>query len=57
MQENKELSFADVGRTLGEMWHKLSDSEKEDYRARAKELTEKKLKAWQDQVIMSLNST
>ena len=51
MQENKELSFADVGRTLGEMWHKLSDSEKEDYRTRAKELTEKKLKAWQDQVI------
>ena len=50
MQENKELSFADVGRTLGEMWHKLSDAEKEDYRTRAKVLTEKKLKAWQDQV-------
>ena len=57
MQENKELSFADVGRTLGEMWHKLSDSEKEDYRARAKELTEKKLKAWQDQVIITINRT
>ena len=51
MLENKELSFADVGRTLGEMWHKLSDSEKEDYRTRAKVLTEKKLKAWQDQVM------
>ena len=50
MLENKELSFADVGRTLGEMWHKLTDTEKEDYRTRAKELTEKKLKAWQDQV-------
>ena len=50
MQENKELSFADVGRTLGEMWHKLTDTEKEDYRTRAKELTEKKLKAWQEQV-------
>ena len=54
MQENKELSFADVGRTLGEMWHKLTDAEKEDYRNRAKDLTEKKLKDWQDQVMMKL---
>ena len=54
MQENKELSFADVGRTLGEMWHKLTDTEKEDYRTRAKDLTEKKLKAWQEQVLYLL---
>ena len=50
MQNNKELSFADVGRTLGEMWHKLTDKEKEDYRNRAKDITEKKLIAWQEQV-------
>ena len=50
MQENRELSFADVGRTLGEMWHKLTDAEKEDYRSRAKDITEQKLKAWQEQV-------
>ena len=50
MQEQKDLSFADVGRTLGEMWHKLTDVEKEDYRTRAKELTEKKLNDWQEKV-------
>ena len=50
MQEQKDLSFADVGRTLGEMWHKLTDAEKEDYRTRAKELTEKKLNDWQAKV-------
>ena len=54
MQDNKELSFADVGRTLGEMWHKLTDKEKEDYRNRAKEITEKKLIAWQEQVKIKL---
>ena len=51
-QNKGRHAHRDVGRTLGEMWHKLTDTEKEDYRTRAKDLTEKKLKAWQEQVLL-----
>lgn len=32
LQENKELSFTDVGKRMGELWHTLTEEEKEDYR-------------------------
>ena len=47
LAENGELSFGDSGRMMGELWHKLSDDQKEDYRKRAKDVTDQKLKDWQ----------
>ena len=40
-------SFGDSGRMMGELWHKLTDDQKEDYRKRAKVVTDQKLKDWQ----------
>lgn len=50
IRTNPNMSFAEVGRKLGEMWHALSEEEKEDYRSRARSVGEQKLKAWQAQV-------
>ena len=55
LAENGELSFGDSGRMMGELWHKLSDDQKEDYRKRAKDVTDQKLKDWQ--VMTYLNTS
>ena len=48
LAENSEVkSFGDSGRMMGELWHKLTDEQKEDYRKRAKVVTDQKLKDWQ----------
>ena len=48
LAENSEVkSFGDSGRMMGELWHKLADEQKEDYRKRAKVVTDQKLKDWQ----------
>jgi hypothetical protein len=31
---------------MGELWHTLSEDEKEDYRKRAREIADRKLKEW-----------
>jgi hypothetical protein len=46
LQENKDISFTDVGKKMGELWHTLSEDEKEDYRKRAREIADRKLKEW-----------
>ncbi len=45
--ENPEMCFADIGRTLGEMWHNLTEEQKEGYRRRAKVVETQKLKRWE----------
>jgi hypothetical protein len=30
--DDPEMGFGDLGRRLGEMWHSLTEDEKEDYR-------------------------
>ena len=30
--DEPDISFGDLGRRLGEMWHALTEDEKEDYR-------------------------
>ena len=46
IQEYKDISFTDVGKKMGELWHTLSEQEKEDYRKRAKASGDKKLRDW-----------
>ena len=43
---NLSDSFAEVGKRMGELWHTLTEDEKEDYRFRAREIAEKNLKEW-----------
>jgi hypothetical protein len=31
--DDPEMGFGDLGRRLGEMWHSLTEDEKEDYRS------------------------
>ena len=45
-QEN--MGFGDVGRKLGEMWHALSEEQKEDYRRRAREISDQKMAEYQE---------
>ena len=44
-QEN--IGFGDVGRKLGEMWHSLSEDQKENYRRRAREISDQKMADYQ----------
>lgn len=44
-QEN--IGFGDVGRKLGEMWHSLSEDQKENYRRRAREISDQKMAEYQ----------
>ena len=43
-------SFSEVGKKLGEMWHALSEDEREDYRQRAKDQAEVKLREWHEKM-------
>ena len=43
-----DMPFGDVGRKLGEMWHALSETEKEDYRRRAREISDQKMAEYQE---------
>ena len=48
LSEQPNVSFGEVGRKLGEMWHALSEVEKEEYRRRAREISEKKMSDYQE---------
>lgn len=37
------ISFGEIGRKLGEMWHSLTEIEKEEYRRRAREISDQKM--------------
>lgn len=41
------ISFGEIGRKLGEMWHALSEGEKEEYRRRAREISDQKMVDYQ----------
>ena len=46
--DDPEIGFGDLGRKLGEMWHALKEEEKEDYRKRAREVADAKMKSWKE---------
>lgn len=46
--DDPEIGFGDLGRKLGEMWHALKEEEKEDYRRRAREVADAKMKSWKE---------
>ncbi|XP_023333712.1 high mobility group protein B3 [Eurytemora carolleeae] len=48
--EEPDIGFGDLGRRLGEMWHSLKEEEKEDYRKRAREVADAKMKSWKETV-------
>lgn len=48
LKSNGDMGFGDVGRRLGEMWHALSEDEKEGYRRRAKEISDQKMADYQE---------
>jgi hypothetical protein len=52
MNEFSWLSFADVGKRLGEMWHSLSEDEKEEYRRRSRAIADQKLREWHERMKM-----
>ena len=47
---NNLFSFSEVGKKLGEMWHALSEDEREEYRQRAKDQAEVKLRDWYEKM-------
>ena len=44
---DKNIS-GEIGRKLGEMWHALSEAEKEEYRRRAREISDRKMAEYQN---------
>jgi len=48
--EEPDIGFGELGRRLGEMWHSLKEEEKEDYRRRAREVADAKMKSWKETV-------
>ena len=50
LQENKDITFTEVGKKMGELWHTLTEDEKEDYRKRAREIADQKLKDWHEKM-------
>ena len=50
LEENKDISFTEVGKKMGELWHTLTEEEKEDYRKRAREIADQKLKDWPEKM-------
>ncbi len=50
MRQNPGMSFGDVGRKMGELWHALDEQEKESYRQRARVISDQKMKEYQAQL-------
>merc|ERR1719382_391525 len=48
--DDPNIGFGDLGRKLGEMWHALDENEKEDYRRRARDVADTKMRAWKKQM-------
>jgi hypothetical protein len=47
LKTDPSMSFGEVGRRLGEMWHALSEDSKENYRRRAREISDQKMAQYQ----------
>ena len=47
-KENPHMGFAELGSTLGEMWHALKEEEKDDYRKRAKAVADARMQSWNE---------
>ncbi len=47
LQSDPNISFGEIGKKLGEMWHALTETEKEEYRRRAREISDKKMADYQ----------
>lgn len=47
-KEDPDIGFGDLGRKLGEMWHALKEEEKEEYRKKAKQVADARMKSYND---------
>ena len=47
-EEDPEMSFGDLGRKMGELWHALKEEEKEVYRKRARQIADARMKSWNE---------
>ena len=47
-KEDPDIGFGDLGRKLGEMWHALKEEEKEDYRKKARQVAEQRMRSYND---------
>ena len=47
LNEDPSMGFGEIGRKLGEMWHSLTEEEKENYRRRAREIGDQKMVEYQ----------
>ena len=48
LKDEPNISFGEIGRKLGEMWHALSEEQKEEYRRRAREISDQKMAEYQE---------
>merc|ERR1712037_584953 len=52
--DDPNIGFGDLGRKLGEMWHALDENEKEDYRRRARDVADTKMRAWKKKELLDI---
>ena len=49
-KEDPNIGFGDLGRKLGEMWHALTEDQKEEYRKKARQIADERMKSWKAQM-------
>ena len=49
-KEDPDIGFGDLGRKLGEMWHALKEDEKEEYRKKARQVAEQRMRSYNEQM-------
>ena len=47
-KEDPDIGFGDLGRRLGEMWHALKEEEKEEYRKKARQVAEQRMRTYNE---------
>lgn len=47
-KEDPDIGFGDLGRKLGEMWHALKEEEKEEYRKKARQVAEQRMRTYNE---------
>lgn len=47
-KEDPDIGFGDLGRKLGEMWHALKEEEKEEYRKKARQVAEQRMRSYNE---------
>ena len=47
-KEDPNIGFGDLGRKLGEMWHALTEEEKEEYRKKARQVADARMRSYNE---------